>query len=97
MRIRPGHDRIKIIRQQQNTDEWKDRYKLRSGIEGTISQSLRVTDLRQARYIWLQKTHLQHLFSAMAINLVRIHAWMIEKPRCIKRQSPFQKPYQDAA
>lgn len=97
VRIRPDHDRIKVIRQQQNTDEWKERYKLRSGIEGTISQSLRVTDLRQARYIGLQKTHLQHFFSAMAINLIRIHAWMIEKPRCTKRQSPFQKLYQDAA
>ena len=52
---------MKIRRQEQETEEWKEHYQNRAGIEGTILQAIRVTDLRQARYRGLVKTHLQHL------------------------------------
>jgi hypothetical protein len=34
-----------------------------------------VTDLRHTRYRSLAKTHLQHVFSAVALNLIRLNAW----------------------
>ncbi|MFE7268846.1 hypothetical protein ACFU9B_44245 [Streptomyces sp. NPDC057592] len=30
---------------------------------------------RGARYLGLQKTHLEHVFSAVALNLIRLDAW----------------------
>jgi len=41
-------------------------------IEGTISQGVHVCDLRHARYRGLIKTHLQHVFTAIAINVARL-------------------------
>ena len=32
----------------------------RAGVEGSLSQGVRIAGLRQARYIGLAKTHLQH-------------------------------------
>ncbi|WP_171074905.1 transposase [Nonomuraea basaltis] len=45
----------------QTTAEWKARYAPRSGIEGTISQAVAVTEIRRARSIGLDKTRLEHL------------------------------------
>ncbi len=53
----------------------------RAGIEGTISQAVRVFDLRQARYRGLAKTHLQHVATAVAINLDRLDHWFAGLPR----------------
>src|SRR5215217_750058 len=38
--------------------------------------SLRRSDLHQARYRGLAKTHLQHVLTALAINLVRVDGWL---------------------
>jgi IS5 family transposase len=46
-----------------------------AGVEGTIRQGIAVTDLRHARYRGLAKTHLEHVFSAVALNLIRLNAW----------------------
>jgi hypothetical protein len=51
------------------------KYALRAGVEGTIRQGIAVTDLRHSRYRGLAKTHLQHVFSAVAPNLIRPDAW----------------------
>jgi hypothetical protein len=48
---------------------------LRAGVEGTIRQATDVTGLRRARYRGLAKTHLDHAFSAVALNLIRLNAW----------------------
>jgi hypothetical protein len=39
---------------------------------------VRVSDLRQARYFGLPKTHLQQVITATAINVRRIVSWLIE-------------------
>ncbi|MBT2543086.1 hypothetical protein J7E99_20845 [Streptomyces sp. ISL-44] len=31
--------------------------------------------MRRARYLSLQTTHLEHVFSAVAFNLIRLDAW----------------------
>jgi transposase len=58
-------------RERQKTDEFKKIYGERAGIEGTISQGVRKMGLRRSRYIGLSRTHLQHVATAAAINVVR--------------------------
>jgi Transposase DDE domain len=50
-------------------------YAIRAGVEGTIGQAVTVTGTRRARYRGLHKTHLEHVFSATALNLIRLDAW----------------------
>jgi transposase len=80
--FRPRHqyEAQRQLRAEQATDAWRDRYAHRSGIEGTIAQASRRSDLHQARYRGLAKTHLQHVLTALALNLVRIDAWLTGTP-----------------
>jgi transposase len=68
------------LRAEQATDGWRERYAHRAGIEGTIAQAARRSDLHQARYRGLAKTHLQHVLTALALNLVRLDAWLAGVP-----------------
>ncbi|MHB9856688.1 transposase [Streptomyces sp. YIM S03343] len=65
---------------EQKAQTWKDKYALRSGIEGTINQALDVTGIRRARYRSPPKVRLQHAFSATAINVIRLDAHWREHP-----------------
>jgi len=76
---------------RQTTPAFKAAYAARSGIEGTLSQGIRVCDLRQARYRRLAKTRLQEAIIATAINLLRVIAWLMEVPREYTRQSAFAR------
>jgi len=69
---RERHEALEAVRQAQDTDECKARYAIRAGVEGTISQTVRVTKLRRTRYRDLPATRLGHVFAATAINLIRI-------------------------
>lgn len=71
------HEAIQSARQRQTTKEFKERYAKRAGIEGTISQGVRAFDLRVCRYLGLEKTHLQHVLAATAINVVRLFQWQM--------------------
>jgi IS5 family transposase len=64
------------LRAEQATDDWRQRYALRCGVESLIAQASRRSDLHQARYRGLAKTHLQHVLTALALNLVRVDAWL---------------------
>ena len=68
---------------------WKRSYDRRAGIEGTRSQGIRAFELRQARYRGQAKTHLRHMITAVAMNIVRIMAWLQGRPHAPTRQSPF--------
>ena len=81
---------IQQARKQQESEQWKERYSSRAGIEGTISQGVRSFGLRQARYIGSAKTHLQHIFTAAAINLVRVDNWLEGVPLAKTRISRFK-------
>ena len=91
LRIRPDHERMKALKLLEKTEAWKTLYQERAGIEGTISQTMRVTGLRQARYRGLAKTQLQDLLSASAINLIRVDNWLAGEERISERITPFQK------
>ncbi|MBB1499089.1 transposase [Paracoccus sp. MC1862] len=56
-------------------------------IEGTLSQAVRRFGLRRCRYLGQAKTHLQHVLTAAAMNLVRVDAWLRSQPRARMRQS----------
>jgi hypothetical protein len=75
-RPRPQYEAQRQLRAEQATPAWQERYARRSGIEGTIAQASRRSDLHQARYRGLPKTHLQHVLTALALNLVRVDAWL---------------------
>ncbi|WP_246144690.1 transposase [Actinacidiphila oryziradicis] len=66
---------LRHARAQQQTKDWNTDYALRAGVEGTIRQAPAVTDMHHARYRGLAKTHLEHVFSAVALNLLRLDAW----------------------
>ena len=83
------HAAIQAARLRQHTPEFKKRYAMRAGIEGTLSQGIRAFGLRQARYLGEAKTHLQHLITATAINVARLLDWLAEVPRCKTRTSRF--------
>ena len=80
LRPRELHDAQAAARQEQKTRNWQTKYALRAGVEGTIHQAVAVTDIRHARYRGLPKVHLQHVNSAIALNLIRLDAWWNNRP-----------------
>jgi transposase len=47
--------------------------------------------MRRSRYAGEAKTHLQHLATAAALNVLRIGDWLAEKPREQTRTSAFAR------
>lgn len=86
----PQHQALQAARQYEQTVEFKQRYATRAGVEGSLSQGVRAFGLRRSRYIGLAKTHLQHIMTAVAINLVRLMHWWEELPKAQTRISRFQ-------
>ena len=78
-------------RQRQQTDDFKDACHARAGVEGTMSQAAHVLGARRSRYRGMDKTHLQHLGVAAAINLLRVVNWLNEIPRAQTPQSRFAR------
>jgi transposase len=86
---RPQYEALKAARERLDTEEGKQLYARRAGIEGTISQGVRAFGLRRTRYRGLVKTHLQHIATAAAINVDRIFAWLEGVPLAATRTSRF--------
>jgi transposase len=80
---------LQKARQRQQEPKFSKQYAQRAGIEGTLSQAVGTLGVRQARYVGLAKTHLQHLLVAVALNWIRIIAWLEEIPRAKTRVSHF--------
>ena len=89
IRDRAAYEAVAQARQRQSTEAFKQAYSRRAGIEGTLSQGVRLGDLRRSRYIGLPKTRLLHLLIATALNLVRTAAWLAETPLARTRTPPF--------
>ncbi|MBC2908332.1 IS1182 family transposase [Streptomyces cupreus] len=89
LKPREEYEALQQARKLQRTDEWKDRYKIRAGVEGTISQAVQACGLRRSRYRGLAKTSLQHQLTGAAINLIRINAWLTGQPHARTRTSPL--------
>jgi len=95
MTIRPQEQYValKERREREKTKEFQQVSAKRSGIEGTISQAVRVMGMWCSRSIGQEKTHLQHVATACALNLVRSLAWERGVPRAQTRRSAFTRLY----
>jgi transposase len=91
IRPRQIHEAVTAARAGQDSRDWKDRYKSRAGVEGTMGQSTHVTGIRRARYLGLEKTRLEHLAAATAINVIRIDAWHTGNPIDRTRTTHLQR------
>jgi transposase len=89
LQAREQYEALHAARQHQTTAEFAQQYAPRAGVEGTHAQGIRRCGLRQARYIGLAKTHLQHIATAAALNLVRLGEWWAGTPHAKTRCSPF--------
>jgi len=69
--ISPEHEVLMEADRYNLTDEFKKDMKLRSPVEGKISELARRHDLRHARYRGLKKMKLQCYFTAAVINIKR--------------------------
>ena len=92
----PVHEARSRRRTEQSTPAFQQRYALRAGIEGSLSEGVRSYGLRHARYRGQSKTQLQAKAIAAAINLVRIRQ-MLQRtslglsPRPKRPLSPFAR------
>jgi len=75
LKTRESHELLVRTRKKASEDTTKGRYKLRAGIESTLSQGVRTLGLRCSRYIGLEKTTLQHTLTATALNFSRLVSW----------------------
>lgn len=69
------------------TKDWQTRYAIRAGVEGTIRQGVAACGMRRARYRGLPKTRIEHIYSAVALNLIRLDAWWNGHPLDRRRTS----------
>ena len=75
LQARKEFEALQSVRRNQATEKFRKNYAARAGIEGTHSQAIRRCGLRRCRYIGLAKPRLQHVITAVAINLVRVAEW----------------------
>ena len=89
LRAQGRHQVLQTARERQQTEAFKQIYRKRSGIEGTLSQTVRSSGLRHSRYIGIAKTHFQNIAIAVATNIKRSIDWMNEVPLASTRRSRF--------
>jgi len=80
---------LQAARQQQTTAAFQAAYHARAGVEGTLSQGVRVAHLRRARYVGQAKVRLQHVLTAAGLNVRRLGAWWQEQAFAPTRQARF--------
>src|SRR5256885_1993393 len=90
------HEARERRRVEQRAPAFQERYALRAGIEGSLSEGVRRHGLLRARYREQSKTQLQATAIAAAINFVRIRQ-MLQRtqiglaPRPNRPRSPFAR------
>jgi transposase len=85
----PQHEAFKAAQVWFESEEGKRQYRRRAGVEGTLSQGVRAFGMRRSRYRGLDKTHLQNVAIAAAMNMDRLVAWFDGRPRAPTRTSRF--------
>jgi transposase len=82
---------------REETDEFKDLYRHRAGIEGIHSQGVRTMGLRRSRYTGLRKTHLGHVALAAAVNVLQLTSFLRGDVPEQTRISAFKRVMEQAA
>lgn len=89
---RVQYEALNAARVRMHDPEWKKRYRVRAGIEGTLSQGVRAFGMRRSRYVGMAKTGLQQILAAVGINAARIVAWIDDRSgRAATRVSRFAR------
>jgi transposase len=91
MQPQQQQESLSTMRALMASDEAKELYKQRAGIEGTLSQGIRAMGLRHTRYRGLKRTHSQHVPTAAAINVARVVNYLNDVPLGGTRLSPFAR------
>jgi transposase len=86
---RPEYEALNAARARMHDTAWKQRYRVRAGIEGTLSQGVRAFGMRRSRYIGLAKSGLQQACTAAAMNVSRAVHWLAGRPRARTRVTRF--------
>ncbi|MFJ8002539.1 transposase [Streptomyces sp. NPDC096310] len=60
------------VRAEQQTPEWKARYAVRSGVESTVNEFAHGHGMRRCRYRGQGKALIQHVLTAIAVNIERL-------------------------
>ncbi len=97
--VRPQaqHEALRERRAHEQTADFAAEYARRAGIEGTLSEAVRVHGMRHTRYIGQARTHLAHLMMAAAINVGRLLCWIAGKPKACVTRSRFERLFAAAA
>lgn len=74
----------------ENQAHWRTKKEWGQPPAGKMSQGVRKMGLRRSRYIGLSRTHLQHVATAAAINVVRAVNWLGAEEPEKTRVSAFQ-------
>ena len=78
-------------RSEQQTPEWKARYAVRSRVEGTINEFAHGHGMRHCRYRGHRKAHIQHVLTAIAVNIERLSGLPpAEEALTLRRPTAFQ-------
>lgn len=86
-----------VARARQASPAFWETYRLRNGVEGTISQADRRTGLKQARYRGVEKVHLEQVVKATALNVIRLADHLAGTPRTRTRTAHLRRALSPAA
>ncbi len=79
------------VRTEQQTPQWKARYAVRSGVESTVNEFTHGHGMRRCRYRGQGKAHIQHVLTAIAVNIERLGGLSpTEEPPTPRRPTAFQ-------
>lgn len=78
---------LQRARARTKTEEFTMLSAKRAGGEGTSSQGVRAMGMRRSRSIGQENTHLHHLATAAAMNIVRLVRWLHGEPHAQTRRS----------
>ena len=85
------HEALVQARRRGVTPEYRAQYAVRSGIEGTISRYANACGARRARYPGQARVHMSNVFMALAMNLLRVGEWYLNKATHCRCRSSFNK------
>jgi transposase len=78
-------------RADQQDPAWHKRYAVRSGIEGTVCEFAHGHGMRHCRYRGQPKAHLQHVLTAIAVNIERLSHLPPDESPAPRPPTAFQK------
>ena len=91
IRTQAHYEALQAARERQSTEAFKEQYAARAGVEGTISQGTRISDMRRSRSMGEAKTRLLQLLIGAALNFVRVAVWLADVPPAQTRRSAFAR------